>query len=105
MAVSRPRRSENAIWLALSDPTRRAILDLLRERPRTLGELAARFPTSRFAIRKHLNALEAARLVVVRWHGRERWNHLNAVPLHEVYERWVSPYRQAWAGRLTALKR
>ena len=87
------------LWAALADPTRRAILDLLREGPRTVGQLTERFPTSRFAIRKHLNALEAARLVVVRWQGRERWNYLNAAPIQSVYERWVTPYRQLWAKK------
>lgn len=46
------------IWAALSDPTRREILDLLRERPRTTGELTQRFPSSRYAVMKHLTALE-----------------------------------------------
>ena len=102
--ISHAGRSQDQVWAALADPTRRAILDLLRERPRTVGELTEHFPTSRFAVRKHLNVLEAARLVLVRWHGRERWNHLNATPIHQVYERWVTPYRQLWAGRLSALK-
>ena len=103
-----PRRRPNvvlpAVWQALADPTRRNILDLLRDRPRTSGELAGHFPTTRFAIRKHLNVLEAAGLVVVRRSGRERWNHLNAVPLQHLYERWVSPYQALWAGKLTRLK-
>jgi len=99
------RPAHDAVWSALADPTRRAILDLLREKPRTLGELAGRFPSSRFAIRKHLNVLEAARLVVVHWHGRERWNHLNVIPLQQVYERWVTPYREVWAHRMVKLKK
>jgi DNA-binding transcriptional ArsR family regulator/uncharacterized protein YndB with AHSA1/START domain len=101
---SRASQRHDQVWAALADPTRRAILDLLREQPRTVGELTNHFSSSRFAVRKHLNVLEAARLVVVRWHGRERWNHLNAAPLQQVYERWVTPYRQVWAGRLAALK-
>jgi DNA-binding transcriptional ArsR family regulator/uncharacterized protein YndB with AHSA1/START domain len=97
------QRSE-AVWTALADPTRRAILDLLRQRPRTLGDIADCFAVSRFAIRKHLNALERAQLVVVRWTGRERWNYLNVVPLQAVYERWVTPYQAIWGGRLSRLK-
>ena len=92
------------IWRALADPTRRAILDLLRDGPKTSGVLADHFPTSRFAVRKHLNRLESAGLVVVRWHGRERWNYLNVVPLRAAYERWVTPYQALWASKLTSLK-
>jgi DNA-binding transcriptional ArsR family regulator len=94
----------NAVWNALADPTRRAILDLLRERPRTSGDLASHFPTTRFATRKHLKALEAAGLVLVRREGRERWNYLNAAPLQMIYERWVTPYQAIWAERATKLK-
>ena len=102
---TRSREPVDLVWPALADPTRRAILDRLRDGPRTVGQLTDDFPTSRFAIRKHLNILEAARLVVVRWSGRERWNYLNATPIQTVYERWVTPYQQLWAGKLTTLKR
>ncbi len=93
-----------SLWNALADPTRRAILDLLREAPRTTGALADQFPTTRFAVMKHLNVLESAGLVVVRRRGRERWNHLNAVPLQLVYERSVKPYESLWASKLTDLE-
>jgi DNA-binding transcriptional ArsR family regulator/uncharacterized protein YndB with AHSA1/START domain len=92
------------LWRALADPTRRHILDLLRDRPQTTGELAAQFSTSRFAVMKHLGILHAAGLVVIRRHGRERWNHLNAVPLQRMYDRWVKPYHAMWAGTLTQLQ-
>ena len=67
----------------------------------TLGEISNRFAVSRFAVRKHLNVLEAVRLVVVRRIGRERWNHLNVVPLQDVYERCVTPCHRIWAGSLS----
>ena len=92
------------LWRALADPTRRAILDLLRQRPRTTGELAEAFPSSRYAVMKHLTVLVDAGLVVSRRRGRERWNHLNAVPLQQLYERWVRPYEAHWASRLAGLK-
>jgi DNA-binding transcriptional ArsR family regulator/uncharacterized protein YndB with AHSA1/START domain len=92
------------IWRALADPTRRDILDLLRERPRTTGELADAFPSTRFAVMKHLEVLVEAGLVVARKQGRERWNHLNAVPLQALYERWVRPYEAHWAAGLWRLK-
>lgn len=93
------------VWKALSDPTRRRLLDLLRGRPRTTGELADRFEVSRFAVMKHLDLLERAGLIVVRRQGRERWNHLNAVPLQRIYERWMSPYAAHWASSLLQLTR
>jgi DNA-binding transcriptional ArsR family regulator/uncharacterized protein YndB with AHSA1/START domain len=93
------------VWKALSDPSRRRILDLLRESPRTTGELCDFFSVSRFAIMKHLTILEEAELVLVRRHGRERWNHLNVVPLQQIYERWLRPYEAQWATSLLQLKR
>lgn len=93
------------VWKALADPTRRRLLDLLKERPRTTGELADRFEVSRFAVMKHLDLLERAGLIVVRRQGRERWNHLNAVPLQRIYERWMSPYAAQWASSLLQLTR
>ncbi|HSA92549.1 MAG TPA: metalloregulator ArsR/SmtB family transcription factor [Terriglobales bacterium] len=93
------------VWKALSDPTRRRLLDLVKLRPRTTGELAARFRVTRFAVMKHLRVLERAGLIVVRRRGRERWNHLNAVPLQRIYERWISPYEAHWASSLLRLKR
>jgi DNA-binding transcriptional ArsR family regulator/uncharacterized protein YndB with AHSA1/START domain len=93
------------VWKALSDPSRRRILDYLRERPRTTGELSDLFEVSRFAVMKHLSILESAGLVVVRRHGRERWNYLNVVPLQRIYERWLRPYEARWATSLLQLKR
>lgn len=92
------------LWKALADPSRREILDLLRERPRTTGELAETFDFTRFAVMKHLKVLERAQLVTVRREGRVRWNHLNAVPLQVLYERWIRPYEAEWASRLIHLK-
>jgi DNA-binding transcriptional ArsR family regulator len=94
------------LFHALADRTRRAILDLLRKQARTTGELAQAFPKlSRFAVMKHLGVLEEAGLVIARREGRQRWNHLNAVPLRQMYERWVRPYESAWAGSMLNIKR
>jgi DNA-binding transcriptional ArsR family regulator len=94
-----------AVWKALADPTRRRILDLLRDGPRTTNAIAAAFPVTRFAIMKHLRILERSGLVLVERRGRERWNHLNAVPLRRIYERWISGYADLWAASLLTLKR
>jgi DNA-binding transcriptional ArsR family regulator len=94
------------VWKALSDPTRRAILDLLRRKPRTTTEIAARIPDlSRFGVMKHLAVLRGAGLVQAREEGRSVVNSLNVVPIRLIYERWVSDYQDLWARKLTALKR
>ena len=81
------------VWRGLSNPTRRRILDLLRDGPRTTGELADSFPElSRYAIMQHLAVLEEAGLLLPRREGRTRLNYLNAVPLRILYERWVSEH-------------
>jgi len=95
----------DAVFKALADPTRRRILDLLRARPRTTGELCESFPTTRFAVMKHLRVLAQARLVVARRRGRERWNVLNPVPIRQVFRRWVRPFETERADALLRLKR
>lgn len=106
--MSQHRRSEGSerVWKALSDPTRRRILDLLKGGARTTGELAAAFPSlTRFAVMKHLAVLARAGLILVERRGRERWNYLNPVPIRQIYERWISDYEGLWAGSLLKLKR
>jgi DNA-binding transcriptional ArsR family regulator/uncharacterized protein YndB with AHSA1/START domain len=88
------------VWLALSDPTRRRILDMLRERPRITGDIASHFEVSRIAIMRHLQVLAASGLVTSRKRGRERWHYLNAVPLQRMYERWVDTNTASWASGL-----
>ena len=96
---------DDLIWRALGDPSRRRVLDLLRERSMTTGELCLRFEFSRFAVMKHLNALEKAGLVVVERRGRTRINHLNPVPIQAIYRRWIRPFDRLNADRLLRLKR
>ena len=93
------------IWKALSDPTRRTILDLLRKGSKTTTELVDAFPEmTRFAVMKHLDVLRDANLVITRAEGRRRVNSLNAVPIRQVYERWVSPFAELWSSTLLGLK-
>lgn len=81
------------------------MLDLLSERPLTTSELAAAFPRlSRFAVMQHLGVLERANLVLVQRVGRERYNYVNAVPIQQMYDRWVGRYVQPWAEALVDLK-
>jgi DNA-binding transcriptional ArsR family regulator len=98
-------RRTDRVFKALADRTRRRMLDLLADRPRTTGELAAAFPkVSRFAVMKHLGILHRARLIVVTRQGRQRWNAINAAPLYEVLRRWTSKYERVWAGMLLDLR-
>jgi DNA-binding transcriptional ArsR family regulator len=93
------------VWKALSDPTRRAILDFLRDRSRTTTEIVESFPhLSRFGVMKHLEVLRQAQLVRTREAGRQRMNSLNVVPIRQIYERWVGPFQELWTGELLQIK-
>lgn len=93
------------VWKALSDPTRRAILDLLREGPRTTTEIVDAFPhLTRFGIMKHIDVLREASLVETREEGRQRVNSLNVVPIRQIYERWVGKYEELWSSHLLRIK-
>jgi DNA-binding transcriptional ArsR family regulator len=93
------------VWKALADATRRAILDLLRDRPRTTTEIVESFPhLSRFGVMKHLDVLRQAHLVNTREAGRQRVNSLNVVPIRQIYERWVGPFQELWSGQLLRIK-
>lgn len=95
----------DAVFKALSDPTRRDLLDeLFREDGQTLSALEARFDMTRFGIMKHLKILEEAGLVVTRRRGREKLHYLNPVPIRLVHDRWVSKYAEPWAAALSDLK-
>ena len=96
---------ENDIFKALADPSRRTLLDLLHAADgRTLNELCEPLDMSRFGVMKHLNVLEEAGLITTRKAGREKLHYLNAIPIRQIYERWVSKYAEPWAIGLTALQ-
>ena len=95
----------DVVWKALSDPTRRAILDLLRKGPQRTTQIVEAFPQlTRFGVMKHIDVLRDAGLVITREEGRQRVNSLNAVPIRQIYERWVSRYQEFWADSLLRLK-
>src|SRR5271167_1659913 len=88
---------------ALADPTRRAVLDLLRNGEQPAGNIANAFPVSRPAISKHLRQLRKARLVVEHRRGRHRLYQLNPAPLKAV-DSWLEQYRRFWQMNLDNLK-
>ena len=96
----------DAVFKALADKNRRRLLDRLRERNgQTLTQLCANLDMTRQAVTKHLRLLEGANLIAVVWHGREKLHYLNPVPLHEIYERWISKYERSRLQALSDLKR
>ncbi len=95
--------SAESTFHALADPTRRAVLDLLRTGAQPAGRIAESFPVSRPAISKHLRQLRKARLVIEQRSGRHRFYRLNPEPLKAV-DSWLERYRQFWQMNLTNLK-
>ncbi|MFK8002142.1 MAG: metalloregulator ArsR/SmtB family transcription factor [Polyangiales bacterium] len=104
MKRSAENTEETRVWKALGDPTRRALLELLREGPVTTGGLCERFEMTRYGVMKHLDVLEAAGLLLVKREGRQRFNHLNAVPLQRLVRRFVRGFAEADASRLLDLE-
>lgn len=102
--MSNPNNLDH-IWKALSDPTRREILDLLRDGPRQTTEIVDNFPNlSRFGVMKHLDVLRDAGLVNTRSEGRRRINSLNVSPIRQIMERWISKYEAYWTNTLLRVK-
>ncbi len=93
------------VFKALSDPTRRRLLDTLRDRGGlTLTELEQGLGMTRFGVMKHLKVLEDANLVVTRRDGRFKYHYLNALPIQEVADRWMAPYGKPLARFALNLK-
>jgi DNA-binding transcriptional ArsR family regulator len=84
---------DDNVFKALAHPRRRELLDQLKDAPKTTGMLCEAFPDmDRCTVMLHLKVLEEADLVVPRREGRERWNHLNALPIKHIHDRWISQY-------------
>lgn len=98
--------SENdLIFKALASPTRRRILDEIKDAPLTTGDLCERFSElDRCTVMQHLKVLEGADLVIARREGRERWNHLNSMPIKQIHDRWIGPYAERAVTVLERLK-
>ncbi len=96
---------EDAVFKALANGKRRQMLDAIRHAPLTTGALCEKFPEmDRCTVMQHLKVLEDADLIIPRREGRERWNHLNALPIQAIHDRWISQYAGHAMSVLSALK-
>ena len=101
-----PSEAQDRVFRALGNHHRRAILDTLRDQPLTTGALCGLFgDIDRCTVMQHLKVLEAADLIHVERRGRERWNHLNPLPIHDIHERWIGPHAAYAVTKLARLKR
>ena len=93
------------IFKALGDFRRREILDLLKERARTTGELIEHFKQmDRCTVMQHLSVLEKADLIIVKREGRLRWNYINPLPIKELHDRWIGGYADSAIDLLARMK-
>src|SRR5215468_4535241 len=96
----------DTVFKALADPTRRLLLDRLREHNgQTLSELCDRLNMARQSATQHLDILERANLVTVVRRGRERLHYLNPAPIHQIQERWISGFDKPRLQAISAIKR
>jgi len=103
--IRRPDKQDR-VFRALAHSTRRRILDLLRDAPRTTGEMCEHFKgLDRCTVMQHLGVLERADLIVTRAEGRLRWNVLNVMPIKDIHDRWIGAYAANAVGLLARLKR
>lgn len=99
------RKKDDSVFKALADSRRREILDLIRDEPKTTGDICSHFrKLDRCTVMQHLGVLEKAGLVITQKKGRFRWNYLNAVPIREIYDRWINKYATHSVEVLTKLK-
>jgi DNA-binding transcriptional ArsR family regulator len=99
--------ADDLIFKALADARRRQILDLLKDGPRTTGQLCDHLAgvLDRCTVMQHIGVLVRAGLVVSHREGRQRWNHLNAAPIRDIYDRWISGYAGPAVEMLSRLRR
>jgi DNA-binding transcriptional ArsR family regulator len=94
------------IFKALGDSRRREILDMLKARSRTTGDLVECFKQmDRCTVMQHLNVLEKADLIIVKREGRLRWNYINPLPIKELHDRWIGAYADSAIDLLARMKR
>lgn len=96
---------QDAVFKALANARRRQMLDAMKDAPLTTGALCEKFSDmDRCTVMQHLKVLEEANLVIPRREGRERWNHLNALPIKAIHDRWISQYAGHAMNVLSALQ-
>ncbi|MGH6653389.1 MAG: ArsR/SmtB family transcription factor [Sphingopyxis sp.] len=93
------------VFKALASSVRRQMLDNLKDQPLTTGTLCDNFANiDRCTVMQHLKVLEDAGLVIAERCGRTRWNHLNAMPIQDIHDRWIGPHAAAASARLARFK-
>jgi DNA-binding transcriptional ArsR family regulator len=103
--VSR-KKGDDLLFKALADSRRRRMLDLLKDGPRTTGEICGHFRAlDRCTVMQHLGVLENAELIIVKREGRRRWNYFNPLPIRELHDRWISRFAVGAVDLLARMKR
>jgi len=98
--------SEDEVFRALADASRRTLLDRLHRRNgQTLNELCEGLDMSRQAVTKHLSILEGANLIAVQRQGREKLHFINPVPINDIAERWLAKFQRSHLRAVSALKK
>ena len=98
--------ANDTVFKAIANADRRAILDAIREAPKTTGELCDALPhLERTTVMLHMRVVEEADLIIVQRKGRHRWNYLNVAPIQDIYGRWIKRYAAPSAALLTRLKK
>lgn len=96
---------DDRVFKALAGTDRRRILDLLKDGPRTTGDICGELPwLNRCTVMQHLGVLETAELVITKKRGRSRWNYLDVAPIQRIHDRWIGTYASPSAALLGRLK-
>lgn len=99
-------KNPDLVFKALADSRRREILDLLKDEPKTTGDICTHFTNlDRCSVMQHLGVLEKAGLIFTKKEGRFRWNYIDVVPIRNIYDRWINKYASPSVELLTRLKR
>lgn len=97
--------TDDQVFKAIAHETRRQILDLLQKKGKTTGQLCLDLPKiDRCTVMQHLRYLEKANLIIIKKHGRESWNYLNALPIKLIHENWINQYSKIPLENLVKLE-
>lgn len=98
-------KNPDLVFKALADSRRREILDLLKDEPKTTGDICTHFTNlDRCSVMQHLGVLEKAGLIFTKKEGRFRWNYIDVVPIRNIYDRWINKYASPSVELLTKVK-